>query len=296
VNHLELAYLVIETDKVDETAAVLADVVGLMPGADIGGSRTLRNDDRAQRLVLQPGTRNDAVAIGLDALSADGINALTGRLDALGYSVTVGSAGEAQARRVARLSSVMSPWGIQIELIVGQELAADPLDTPQVASGFLTDGMGLGHAVFFVGDLDEAHRFIVDGLGFRRSDSLAFSPVPGIDIKGAFYHCNGRHHTIALIQPPFPAPQSFHHVMVEVNDRDDVGQAFDRAFSAGVPLPNGLGRHPNDQMFSFYLQTPAGFQVEVGYGGVVVDESWDADQVYGQISAWGHQPVSRPAA
>jgi 2,3-dihydroxybiphenyl 1,2-dioxygenase len=296
MNHLELAYLVIETDTVDETATVLTDVVGLMPGSDIGDSRTLRNDDRAHRLVLQSGPLNDVAAIGFDALSADGVDALTGRLEALGYSVTVGSGAEAQARRVTQLSHVMSPWGVRIELITGQEVAADSIETPKVPSGFLTDGMGLGHAVFFVGDLDEAHRFIVDGLGFRRSDSLAFSPVPGIDIKGAFYHCNGRHHTIALIQPPFPAPKSFHHVMVEVNDRDDVGAAFDRAFGAGVPLPNGLGRHPNDQMFSFYLETPAGFQVEVGYGGLVVGESWDGDDVYGQISAWGHQPVTRPAA
>jgi biphenyl-2,3-diol 1,2-dioxygenase len=296
MNHLELAYLVIETDTVDETAAVLADVVGLMPGRDVGDSRTMRNDDRAQRLVLQPGPLNDIAAIGFDARSADGIDALAHRLEALGYSVAVGSETDAQARRVEHLSHVVSPWGVRIELVAGQELATDALDTPKMPSGFLTGDMGFGHAVFFVGDLDEAHRFVVDGLGFRRSDSLNFSPVPGIDIKGAFYHCNGRHHTIALIQPPFPAPKSLHHVMVEVNDRDDVGAAFDRAFGAGVPLPNGLGRHPNDQMFSFYLETPAGFQIEVGYGGVVVDESWDADQVYSQISAWGHQPVSRPAA
>lgn len=112
-----------------------------------------------------------------------------------------------------------------------------------VPGGFLTDSMGLGHAVFFVPDLDEAHRFVVDGLGFGRSYSLHFTPVPGVDVKSAFYHRNSR--------------------------------------------------HPNDQMFSFYLETPTGFQVEVGYGDVVVGEDWANDTVYGQITAWGHQPVTR---
>jgi 2,3-dihydroxybiphenyl 1,2-dioxygenase len=295
MNHLELAYLVIETDQLDETAAVLTDVVGLMPGDDIGDARTWRNDDRAQRLVLRPGPSNDIVAIGIDALSVEGAQVIVDRLGLLGCAVATGSVDDCRSRRVDHLWHVTSPWEVPVEIVAGQELAATKLETPLAPSGFVTEGMGFGHAVFFVPDLAEAHRFVVEGLGFRRSDSLSFAPAPGIEVNGAFYHCNGRHHTIALIQPPFPAPASFHHVMVEVNDRDDVGAAFDRAFAAGIPLPNGLGRHPNDKMFSFYLQTPAGFQVEVGFGGVVVDEAWDADVVYGQISSWGHQPVSRPA-
>ena len=40
------------------------------------------------------------------------------------------------------------------------------------------------------------------------------------------------------------------------NDRDDVGAAFDRAWAAGLPIPNGLGRHDNDGMFSFYVASP----------------------------------------
>lgn len=46
-------------------------------------------------------------------------------------------------------------------------------------------------------------------------------------------------------------------------------------------------------MISFYLQTPAGFQVEVGYGGRLVGPDWNEDIRYDRISAWGHQPVAR---
>ena len=82
--------------------------------------------------------------------------------------------------------------------------------------------------------------------------------------------------------------------MFEANSRDDVGAAFDRAWDAELPIPNGLGRHDNDGMFSFYLQTPAGFQIEVGHGARVVGDGWDDDRLYRRISAWGHQPVPRP--
>ena len=47
-------------------------------------------------------------------------------------------------------------------------------------------------------------------------------------------------------------------------------------------------------MFSFYLQTPAGFQVEVGYGARVITDKWDDNHRYDRISAWGHQPLRSP--
>ena len=58
-----------------------------------------------------------------------------------------------------------------------------------------------------------------------------------------------------------------------------------------APLPNGLGRHDNDGMFSFYLQTPAGFQIEFGHGARVVGDDWDDNRKYDRISAWGHQAL-----
>ena len=70
---------------------------------------------------------------------------------------------------------------------------------------------------------------------------------------------------------------------------DNVGRAFDRAVAYGLPIPRGLGRHDNDGMFSFYAETPAGFLIEVGTGGVVVDDQWEARR-YERASMWGHQP------
>jgi formate-dependent phosphoribosylglycinamide formyltransferase (GAR transformylase) len=76
-----------------------------------------------------------------------------------------------------------------------------------------------------------------------------------------------------------------------VATRDDVGAAFDRLWASDLGIPNGLGRHDNDGMFSFYLQTPVGFQIEVGHGARVITDGWADDRRYDAISAWGHQPL-----
>jgi hypothetical protein len=47
-------------------------------------------------------------------------------------------------------------------------------------------------------------------------------------------------------------------------------------------------------MFSFYAMSPAGFQVEVGYGARVVTDNWDQNRRYDRMSRWGHQPLAPP--
>jgi biphenyl-2,3-diol 1,2-dioxygenase len=293
VHHLELGYVVVETQHRGATEVVLRDVVGLMAGEHCDGVSRWRNDERACRVVIVDGPANDVAAVGLTAVDNATSSALAERLGGLGHEITEATRSECELRLVTSLWRVASPTGIPFEVAVGQIDASTPLDSTLVPSGFVTGSMGFGHVVCFTPDLAADERFLVDGLGLGRSDSLHVDIAPEVSVDGGFYHSNGRHHSIALIQPPGMPPGRLHHIMVEVNDRDDVGRAFDRAFAAGVPLPNGLGRHPNDQMFSFYLRTPAGFEVEVGYGGVVVDEHWSNDRVYNAISAWGHQPVSR---
>ncbi len=160
--------------------------------------------------------------------------------------------------------------------------------------GFLTEGVGFGHAVFATTAFDESHAFIVDGLGLEQSDWLEMELAPGIVLEVRFYHCNERHHTLALARAPFDLPQVLHHVMFETNDRDDVGAAFDRAWATDLAIPNGLGRHDNDGMFSFYVTSPAGFQVEVGHGARVITDDWDDNRRYDRISSWGHQPLRQP--
>jgi 2,3-dihydroxybiphenyl 1,2-dioxygenase len=290
----ELAYAVLEIPEPSSLNHTFAEVIGLQPGEPTAsGAATWRNDDAAQRIVVSSGPRNDAVALGIDMGDDTALDAAVARLAALGHAATDGDAALARERRVGRIVTVASPIGIDIELVTGQHRAATPFDSPRVPGGFATSGMGFGHAVFATTAFDEAITFAVDGLGFTQSDWLEMELGPGMTLEVRFLHCNPRHHTLAIARAPFDLPQRLHHLMVEMAERDDVGAAFDRLWATDLRIANGLGRHDNDGMFSFYLQTPAGFQVEVGHGARTITVPWTDDRRYDRISAWGHQPVVR---
>ncbi len=295
MNHqLEIAYLGIEVPDPDSLTPFFDDVIGLLPGvAPDPSSRAWRADDRVHRVIVQTGPANDAVFVGFEALDTDAFDATVARLTAAGFEVAIGTNADRRARRVDRLARTMAPWGIGIEVIERLARADTPFASARVSGGFLTEGVGFGHVVFATTAFDESCRFLVDGLGLRQSDWLEMEIAPGIELEVRFFHCNERHHTLALAKAPFDLPQKLHHVMFETNDRDDVGAAFDRVWATELEIPNGLGRHDNDGMFSFYVQSPAGFQVEVGHGARAITDDWDDDRRYDRISAWGHQPLRR---
>jgi biphenyl-2,3-diol 1,2-dioxygenase len=288
---LELAYLGLEVPEPDTLTPFFGDVIGLAPGEPIGAAVTWRNDAKAHRLIVGPGLANDAVFIGLEATDDDAFDATKARLVSAGFDVVDGDSTQRTARRVSRLARTPAPWGVSVELVTGLESAPTPFGSPLVLGGFLTEGVGFGHVVFATTAFEEAHRFAVEGLGFEQSDWLEMSLGEGIELEVRFYHCNPRHHTLALARAPFELPQRLHHVMFETNDRDDVGVAFDRAWASGLPIPNGLGTHDNDRMFSFYVASPAGFLVEVGQGARTVGVDWDDNRRYERISVWGHQAL-----
>jgi 2,3-dihydroxybiphenyl 1,2-dioxygenase len=284
---IELGYLGIETADVTAFETYLADVVGLVPGVE---AHTWRTDAKAQRIIVHEGQANDATYVGFEATSQDAFDATIGRLGTIGVDVLKGTDDEKDDRAVAELAWCTAPWGTRVEIALGLEHASSPFASPLVPGGFLTDGMGFGHVVFGVPDLDAADRFATKGLGMSQSDWLE-NDMGGFTLEVRFYHCNARHHTLALAGVPFDLPTKLHHVMLEANSVDDVGAAFDRAYNARMPIANGLGKHPNDKMFSFYAVTPAGFQLEFGSGARTITEPWTENKQYTEMSGWGHQPV-----
>ena len=49
-----------------------------------------------------------------------------------------------------------------------------------------------------------------------------------------------------------------------------------------------LGRHANDEMVSFYVRTPGGFDIEYGTGGRLVDDATWVCRETTAVSLWGH--------
>lgn len=122
--------------------------------------------------------------------------------------------------------------------------------------------------------------FYREALGFRLSD-MRGKPKPAI-----FLRCNARHHSVALFGGDAPR---LHHVMVELKSIDDIGRAYDMALAEDGRVALTMGRHPNDLMLSFYVNTPSGFLLEYGWGGRSIDDAtWRACETP-RHSLWGHK-------
>jgi len=293
-HQLEFAYLAFEVEDVGGLDSLLVDVVGLVPG-DVATApgRTYRNDDRAARAFVEQGPRDDCSVLGFMATDEAAFDEVTARLAAAGFPLEDGTEAQAGARGVERLRHGASPWSVGFELVLGLEAADSPFESPLVSGGFQTAGVGAGHTALAVLDYADSERFLLDGLGMVQSDWIETELMEGVPLEVRFYHCNERHHSIALAKVPFDLGKALHHVQFETNERDDVGHAFDRAWDAGLTFANGIGVHDNEGAFSFYVTSPAGFLVEVGHGTKKVTDPWDGNRRYDRISRWGHQPIPR---
>lgn len=280
-----LGYVGFEVADLAAWSDFAQQVLGLTPASSGPGPR-YRIDGDPWRIALQSGVRDDIGWLGLEAADDVDLKALARSLTEAGFEVAVGDATQAQARSVAAVITCRDPDGLAVEIYVGRDR-----DGEAAPRGFITQDQGLGHVVLTTRDIGAARRFYADILGFKLSDCIEMSIGAGRKIELEFYHCNSRHHSLALI--PMPSSKRLHHLMLQVETLDQVGFALDRAQAAGVEITAGLGRHTNDHMVSFYARTPSGFELEYGWGGRIVDDAdWTVGR-YEQASSWGHQ---RPAA
>ena len=286
-----LGYLGVEVSDLDAFAGYATGVLGLMPaeGAPKNGGdvRRYRLDAQAWRIEARTGARDDLAFAGFEVAGAPELATLADRLTSAGVEVTQGGSDLAADRGVCGLVTCRDPDGLGVEIYYGPSLRTEtPFVSPVGAPGFVTGQQGAGHIVLSTRDIAAARGFYQDLLGFRLSDVIRMRAGPQAHFDMEFFHCNPRHHTLALI--PMPMPKRLHHFMLQVPTLDAVGFALERATAAGVPITSSLGRHTNDQMVSFYSRTPAGFEVEYGWGAIEVDdETWRVTR-HDAPSIWGH--------
>lgn len=252
----------------------------------------LRMDDLPARIVVVPGEKDRLAASGWELADPTGLARLTGVLEEAGIAVKPAGAGDLADRRVSHLISVDDPAGNRLEFFCGAALDTRPAISAY-GTRFVTGDQGMGHIVLPARDDAAALHFYRDVLGFRLRDSMRLVPEhiglpPGDQpMWMRFLGCGPRHHSVALA--PIPAPSGLIHLMIETETLDDVGRAIDRCARHQAPMISTLGRHANDDMISFYVRTPSGFDIEYGYGGRTVDDgTWIARHTTAH-SVWGHR-------
>lgn len=286
----ELGYVVYEVSDLEAWEHFAVDLLGLQVGAKTDETLTVRLDGKAHRWVCVAGTADDVAATGYEVASSADLDVIAGRLRAAGAQVTEGDPALAAARKVDRIVITADPAGNRIELVTGLADGETPFHSDAMLGHFVTGAGGAGHTVFLEHGVDRAAilEFYTELLGFAVSDYIDEEMAPGMVASVVFLHCNPRHHTVAFASMSFP--KKAHHVMVEVADIRDVGRAYDRCMDAKQPFEMTLGMHPNDKMFSFYVRTPSGFNVEYGWGGLLIDEDTWQVQHLDKLSSWGHRP------
>jgi 2,3-dihydroxybiphenyl 1,2-dioxygenase len=281
----ELAYLGLRGQDLRAWRTFATEVLGMQAAPESDDETLyLRLDQRAYRLAVEKGEPGLGY-LGLQVAGPEELAGLVAVLEAAGVS-TKEDAALAKARRVRRLVSCQDPAGNDVELVVGPLTANSPFASPR-GIAFKTEGQGLGHAFMLFPDATEAWHFYVDLLGFRLSDTISF----GLG-EGTFLHCNSRHHSLAFAQAP--GVNRLAHIMVEVDSLDAVGRGWDLVEERNVPISATLGMHTNDEMVSFYVKTPSGFDIEYGTNGRYVDDATWTVGHYEATSYWGHKRSGVP--
>lgn len=275
-----LGYIGIKSDRLDDWAAYGERFLGLQLVERTSSLLRFRMDERQQRIVV---SKNEMAptTFGFEVADATALDRLAARLEAASVAVVPMTSAEASERRVTGGISFSDPAGNNLEACHGAEVAAADFAPGRSISGFRTGSMGMGHAVLHVERVEDVQWFYQDVLGFRLSD-YTLKPF-----KAFFFHVNPRHHSLALIET---GRRGIHHMMMELNALDDVGQAYDLANAEPGRISTTLGRHTNDFMTSFYARTPDDFLVEYGWGGRTIDPgTWQPAEMMFGPSLWGHE-------
>ncbi|MBX3484289.1 FAD-dependent monooxygenase [Phenylobacterium sp.] len=286
-----LGYIGFRVSDVAAFKAFATNVLGVMVADEREGGVRFRVDSLDWRIAVEEGPENDIVFAGYEVAGAAELAEMSRRLTAAGVAVGNGDPALLKERGVCGMITCADPDGLRLEIYYGPtERTNQPFVSQAGVKGFVTGDQGVGHIVLATNNIDATRAFYTDLLGFRLSDiiRMQLSPEFGIDLE--FFHCNPRHHTLALA--PIPAPRKMHHFMLQVGSLDEVGFALERAEAAGAPITNTLGRHSNDQMVSFYARTPAGFEVEFGYGAIEVDVATWQVRRHDKMSSWGHKRLA----
>ncbi len=281
----ELGYMGVSVSDLDAWKAFARDVVGLQVVDEEEKDRCyLRMDYWHHRIVLHGGGNDDLAYLGFRVAGPDELVETQKQLADAGIEFRVASLEEAEERRVLELLKLSDPDGNPIEIFHGPLVQfSRPFHPGRGMHGrFVTGAGGLGHCSIRQRDAEAGVRFY-QALGMRGGVEYKLgSGARSLQLR--FMHCNTRDHSVAW--GVGSADKRLNHIMLEVDNLDDVGLTHDVVRKAKIPVHIQLGKHSNDHMFSFYFRSPSSFMIEYGYGA---RHATHQSEYYGE-DIYGHAP------
>ena len=281
----ELGYMGLGVKDLAAWKDFAANIMGFDVTDDGEGDRCyLRMDYWHHRLVLHADDSDDLTYLGFRVAGVEEFDEMQHQLTTAEIPYRVGSEEEAAERRVLAVLKLNDPNGNPIEIFHGPEVQySKPFHPGRRMHGrFKTGTGGLGHCIIHEPDTSTAYNFF-KALGMRGGVEYKIRMGDQV-VAPTFMHCNDRDHSVAF--GVGDGKHRLNHIMIEVENADDVGLTYDLVRKQKVPVHILPGKHSNDHMFSFYFQNPSGWMFEYGYGGrpATHQSEYYVEDIY------GHQP------
>ncbi|MCU7647088.1 VOC family protein [Pseudomonas piscis] len=286
-----MGYAVIESSRLDRWQALLQGGIGLHLAHADSQLLAFRMDQHQRRIIVKHGPAEDFAAIGWQLHDQDTLHIVLQRLRARGIAIHESTAAQAAERGVARFWRVLGPKRMAIELFVEPLTTQEPLS--MLSEGFITGESGMGHLAITSRRGKDMRRFWQEIFDARQSDSVV-EHLAGVTLDIEFFRVNPRHHSIAIAQVRGlaldPIRTKAQHMNLLTTSVAGLTDAFLRCRKLGFEMAHEIGEHPNDREQSFYVLTPSGFELELGWNALEVDEADWQVTTYKGISLWGHKP------
>ncbi|MEW1827969.1 extradiol ring-cleavage dioxygenase [Streptomyces sp. NPDC088196] len=291
---VHLGYIVIETQRLADWRRFGTDAIGMHRDDLDTGLMRFRLDEQECRFLVRRGPAEDVVATGWHVDDHGAFERIEARVRAHGVRVVVGSAEEAALRGVERFVRFPGPKGIVQEIYTTPVRSAEPLR--MLASGFVTGDSGMGHVAITSTKPTQLRGYFHTVFDARLTDCIE-ETISGVKLRIRFLRVNERHHSVAVAAvrglPVDPVRTRVQHLNIQAAGLDDLAWSYQRVCELGFDMALSVGQHTNDRELSYYARTPSGFEWEVGWNPVVVDEATWEPATHQGISIWGHTPVGR---
>lgn len=292
--NVHLGYVVVETEKFADWRRFGRDAIGMHLDDAQPDALRFRLDDHQCRFLLQRGAGEDVTAIGWQLDDHATFDEILARVSRHGVPLAEGTPDEAALRGVERLVRFPGPNGLTQEIFTAARVG-EPLVTVN-RGGFVTGESGMGHVALTTKKPFQTRGYYASVFDARLTDYID-ETISGVKVRIRFLRVNERHHSVAIAAvaglPINPIRTRVQHVNIQVADLDDMVDSYQRVTDLGFDMALGVGQHTNDRELSYYAVTPSGFEWEVGWNPIVIDESTWEPSTHRGISIWGHTRAGR---